>query len=101
MSSFLLSEKWVMIINRLSYHKWKFCESYCVSVLGDSSSKMFPMKDLSPTVSMNPNPAGSSRGSLPLSPSASSFSSIWDGLRGGRNSVVAEEKVEQKSPLNF
>ncbi|XP_078341177.1 transient receptor potential cation channel subfamily M member 3-like [Crassostrea virginica] len=55
---------------------------------------MFPMKDLSPTVSMNPNPAGSSRGSLPLSPSASSFSSIWDGLRGGRNSVVAEEKRE-------
>ena len=76
---------------------WKLlCECF-----GDSPSKMFPMKDLSPAVSMNPNPAGSSRGSLPLSPSASSFSSIWDGLRGGRNSVVAEEKVEQKSPLHF
>lgn len=56
---------------------------------------MFPMKDLSPTVSMEPSPGV--RSSLPLSPSSgsfSSFTSLWDGLRNLRNSVVSEEKKE-------
>lgn len=57
---------------------------------------MFPMRDLSPTVSMEPSPGV--RSSLPLhvSPSSgsfSSFTSLWDGLRNLRNSVVSEEKV--------
>ncbi|XP_056001380.1 transient receptor potential cation channel subfamily M member 1-like isoform X2 [Ostrea edulis] len=53
---------------------------------------MLPMKDLSPSVSVEPR-AGA-RGSIAPSPSTYSFSTLLDGLKNLRQRVVPDEKTE-------